>query len=180
MNFDSFVFLAGSYLVLAKVNGPSGAAAGTVMLVTATSAVYDPVTGHYTLTYSFSGPGTESGGSLEDGNYSLRLVADKIQGGGPGGATLDGNNNGVAQGSPADDVFENFFRLFGDSNGDRKVDSTDSTAFQAAYRSVDGMPNYRNYFDINNDHLIDTPDYYEFLRRMNRKLNADGSLTPLP
>ncbi len=172
--FDSFVFLAPGATVLIKVNGPYGASNGTMVQATVTSAVYDPSTGHYTVTFSFSVAGVEFG-SLEDGNYSFRLVANDIQAGGPGGATLDGNNNNVAEGSPTDDVFENFFRLFGDSSGDKKVDSTDNNAFMAAYRSTDGQPNYRNYFDFDNNHAVDVQDYYQFLRRNGKKLNADGT-----
>jgi hypothetical protein len=71
------------------------------------------------LTFS-NAPGGNSiiGGSLPDGRYQLLYNAQAVQGG-------------------------NFFRLFGDCNGDGKVDSTDAAAFLAAYRSFQGQANYR-------------------------------------
>jgi hypothetical protein len=179
VTYDSFVYLVNGAVDLEKINGPGANGANGMVTTTATSATYNPANGQYTVTYSFSGSLTEYG-SLVDGNYTLRLVADKIQGGGPGGATLDGNNNGMAQGSPTDDVVESFFRYFGDSNGDRKVDATDTAAFQAAYRSRSGMANYRNYFDFDNNGAVDATDYYQFQRRYKTQLNANGSVTNLP
>jgi hypothetical protein len=66
----------------------------------------------------------------------------------------------------------NFFRLFGDLNGDGKVDSTDSAAFMAAYRSFAGQATYRSYFDFYNHGRVDATDYYMFLRRNGMVLNV--------
>jgi hypothetical protein len=93
-----------------------------------------------------------------------------------GGSLADGNYRLTANGQ----VVASFYRLFGDSNGDRRVDAADRTAFLKAYRSRKGMANYACYFDYNADGTIDGTDYYEFLRRYQTQLNADGTTTPLP
>jgi hypothetical protein len=105
-------------------------------------------------TLTFAGSGV-LGGSLADGRYQL-----------------------LYQGSPV--PVANFFRLFGDVNGDGQVDDTDRPAFLAAYRSRKGMANYRWYFDVNADGAIDSVDYFQFQRRYKTRLNADGSVSTLP
>jgi hypothetical protein len=100
----------------------------------------------------FTGLAGVVAGSLADGRHTLIEHQDKIQGGGGNYALLA-------------DHSDRFFRLFGDVNGDGKVDNTDRTAFLAAYRSRKGMANYRLYFDVNNDGVIDSTDYYQFLAR---------------
>jgi uncharacterized repeat protein (TIGR01451 family) len=155
VTFDSFVFLAPGAVDLEKVSGPGANGAVTV---TPAGAVYDSVSGRYTVTLSFSGGLTEYG-SLVDGNYQLKLAAGLFQGGGPGGAGL-----------PAG-VSENFWRLYGDVLGHRTIDSANVAVFMAAYRSKRGMPNYREYLDFNNDGYVDSVDYYQLLRRNGTTLN---------
>jgi hypothetical protein len=103
----------------------------------------------------FTGLGWATAGSLADGRYTLVVHAGLVQG---------------ASGILAGDVTFNFFRLFGDVNGDGKVDATDLAAFRAAYRSRKGMANYRWYFDVNGDGTVDATDYYQFLRRYGTSL----------
>src|SRR5262249_31161723 len=88
---------------------------------------------------TFSGPGTEFG-SLKDGSYTW-----------------------LYDGTPV--KVPGFFRLFGDSNGDGRVDATDRYAFMAAYRSRSGQANYVPFFDFNQNGMIDASDFYQFLRR---------------
>jgi hypothetical protein len=92
------------------------------------------------------------GGSLADGVYTL-IEHQALIHAGPNRQLLV-------------DRADAFFRLFGDSNGDGRVDDTDRTAFLAAYRSRKGMANYRSFFDFNGDGVIDSTDYFEFLRRL--------------
>jgi hypothetical protein len=69
-------------------------------------------------------------GSLSDGHYQLTILGHRIQG---KGTNLDGGNdhqaggNFVRGGIEADD----FFRLYGDTNGDRLVGISDFGQFRA-------------------------------------------------
>jgi hypothetical protein len=121
---------------------------------------------------------------------NLLQVSSSLNGSGHTVATLTFGGNGVVAGSLADGRYQllyqgspvqvaNFFRLFGDVNGDGQVDATDRTAFLASYRSRRGMPNYRWYFDFNNDGAIDSVDYFQFLARLGSKLNSDGTISLL-
>ena len=88
-----------------------------------------------TVVLSFTS-GTNTAGSLVDGNY--RLTVD--------GATfgIDGNEDGSIGGQ---NVTE-FHRLYGDSDGDRDVDGSDFVSF---IRSLFGNPAFQNAFDQDND-----------------------------
>jgi hypothetical protein len=99
----------------------------------------------------FTGLGWLVGGSLADGRYTLIEHQGKIHSGA----------NYVSQADHSD----GFFRLYGDVNGDGKVDATDLAAFQKAYRSRQGMAAYVWYLDGNGDGVIDATDYYQFLQR---------------
>jgi autotransporter-associated beta strand protein len=197
VTFSSFVFLDPNLqapttnrgLNLIEVNGPAflpgntNPANGRLIHANVAGAVYNRSTGAYTVIYGFSGPGTEYG-SLEDGNYQLTFNENAIQGGGPGGPGL------ATAGDPFAARAAQFFRFFGDSNGNRVVDNSAVSAFLVAYRSRQGFTaNYRAYFDFNGDGYVDSVDYYQFLRRRNcngqsnphgYQLNADGTVTPMP
>ncbi len=67
--------------------------------------------------------------SLIDGNYEFRVLATQVS---AGGFQLDGDGDGTG----GDDAVLNTFRLFGDSNGDRSVTSTDFSAFRWRLRVV--------------------------------------------
>ena len=84
---------------------------------------------------------------------------------------LDGDDDGLAGGdfeigaTPADD----FFRFFGDSNGDRYVNGEDLTAFRGSYLKRSTDPGYLWHFDYDADGDVrsDTPadDYGQFASR---------------
>jgi hypothetical protein len=105
----------------------------------------------------FTGLPGVTAGSLADGRYTLVEHLTLIQ---------TSNPNYVGQGDHRDA----FFRLLGDATGDGKVDATDRTLFLVAYRSRRGMPNYRWYFDVNNDGFVDSTDYYQFQQRYGTSL----------
>jgi len=126
--------------------GPSGAT-GTVNLdaIQAGNVV--------TITFAAGGPiALDPGGSLIDGKFKLSIIASKITG---VGGQLDGNSDGAAG-----DNF-NFLthRLFGDSNGDGRVDTTDLTA----YRTAIGIASTT--FDFNADGVVNSTDFAEFRKR---------------
>ncbi len=113
--------------------GYSGVAAMTPVTV---SAAYSG--GTYTL--SFSGKGVGAGGSLLDGVYSLQLL-------GPGNTST---------------TLATFFRLFGDANGDARVDGVDLATFQAAVGSSIRSANYKAYLDYDSNNVINSTDEQQF------------------
>ncbi len=118
------------------VNGTTGQTAGTLPTLSWSS----PDSGtHWVVT--FSGAGV-SHGSIADGVYDI---------------TLDGtravNSSGQTIVTTRTDTF---YRLFGDSNGDAKVDSTDSTAYSGSSGVSNGSAGYLAYFDSNDDGTVDS------------------------
>ncbi len=112
---------------------------------------------------TFSGP-TIVGGSLPDGEYRLRILADQIH---ANGLKLDGDQDGLAGG---DFVFgsqdnDRFFRLFGDTNGDRSVNIFDLNEFRLAYGTG------RSDLDYDLNGIINIFDLNEFRRRYGSRLS---------
>jgi hypothetical protein len=91
--------------------------------------------------YSFPvQPSVDAGGSLVDGNYTAS----------------DGQTPSVE-----------FYRFFGDSNSDRKVDAaTDQVAFNAAFNSQSGQPAYTTSFDWDNNGVINNADKLKFSKNL--------------
>ncbi|MBX7103985.1 MAG: right-handed parallel beta-helix repeat-containing protein [Gemmataceae bacterium] len=111
-----------------------------------------------TITFVNGGAvGIAPAGSLLDGRYSFTINAAKVQG--TGGDTLDGNGNGSAQGSPADDVTQSVTRLFGDADGDGTVTSSDFLAFRLAFLSSNPA------FDYDGSGTVDSGDFLQFRLR---------------
>jgi hypothetical protein len=118
--------------------------------------------GETVVTLTFSGSQT-SYGSLNDGEYQLTIDGTKVQDS-VSGTNLDGANDG----SPGSNyVFgaaaaDNFFRLFGDSNGDRTVSALDLARFKQSYLTP---ANYLWYFDYNGDGQVTALDLAMFKLR---------------
>ena len=108
------------------------------------------------LTFA-SGASVEATGSLADGNYRLTIDA----------ASVIASSSSTAM--AADLVFgdgggENdaFFRLLGDSDGDRDVDGQDYGRFGLAFNSTEGSAEYEPAFDSDHDGDVDGQDYGRF------------------
>jgi hypothetical protein len=103
-------------------------------------------------------------GSLVDGNYTLtvrsEMVHDRF------GRSLDGNGDGTAGGDRSDE----FFRLYGDSDGDRDVDLIDLARFLSTFGRHEGQSHYLGYFDVNGDATIGVIDLVAFARRFGSRL----------
>jgi subtilisin-like proprotein convertase family protein len=119
------------------------------------------------VTLTFTGGAVDLGGSLSDGRYTLKIIA-----GGFSGAGFDGNGNGTAQGSTADDYTlvgspstpVNLFRLFGDFNGDGFNGANDFAIFRQFFNS------YIFAFDFDGDLAVGTTDFSEFRNRFNTSI----------
>jgi ELWxxDGT repeat protein len=105
------------------------------------------------------------GGSLADGSYTLFMRADHIHD--RWGWELDANGDGRAGG----DRLDAFFRLFGDSDGDRDVDLRDLARFLSSLGRRPGDPLYLAYFDVNGDDWVGVVDLIAFARRFGTHLN---------
>jgi hypothetical protein len=105
------------------------------------------------------------GGSLADGNYSLAIRADRVHD--RWGRELDGDGNGATGGDRA----EAFFRLFGDSDGDRDVDLLDLGRFLSTLGRKRGDSRYLGYFDVNGDDRIGLIDLLALARRLGADLD---------
>ncbi|MEL6109031.1 MAG: GEVED domain-containing protein [Planctomycetota bacterium] len=106
-------------------------------------------------TLTFSGD-IAPGGSLSDGRYQLVIDSERIRD--TAGNPLDGDNDGQAGGIRVDD----FFRLFGDSDGDGDVDGQDYGRFGATFLKSLGEEGFDPRFDRDDDGDVDGQDYGQF------------------
>jgi len=123
--------------------------------VNLTAAVDD--TGATTVvTLSFTG-GSVDGTSLADGRYNLTVLGNQVNGG-----NFDGGGGPMSNytliGDPT--VAPKLYRLFGDSDGDNVVSSTDFSAFRGVFGTMTG-----SFFDSNGDGNITSEDFAAFRRR---------------
>jgi hypothetical protein len=103
-----------------------------------------------------------TGDSLADGNYLLTILAQDIT---AAGRTLDGDGDGSQGGDYQFGATDEFFRFFGDSNGDRYVNGGDLGVFRGSYPKTSAQPGYLWYFDYDADNDVDRDDYLQFVDR---------------
>ena len=104
--------------------------------------------------------GTEFvGGSLADGSYTLTVRADRVHD--RWGRELDGDGDGSAGG----DQVDGFFRLFGDTDGDRDVDHADLDVMLSSFRKNRGDAGFLWFLDYEGDASVDGLDMAQFNQR---------------
>jgi len=116
-------------------------------------------------TLTFSSPDGPRG-SLPNGNYHLAINGSQLST--ANGAAVDVNGTGQAGGV----LTTNFYRLFGDVNGDRVVNGADFIAFRNAYGSSVGQAGYNAALDFDGDGIINGSDFNEFVVNYGVALNA--------
>ncbi len=153
INFDSDVVYDAGAIVL-ETSG------GTPVPFTASIAP-GVTTSQVVLTF----PGN-TGDSLADGNYRVRIastgVRDLAQN------ALDGNASGMAGGDSVDD----FFRLYGDVDGDRDVDVADYGQFAGTLFKSSADAGFNSELDFDNDGDVDGQDFARFRAKLNSRLEA--------
>ena len=152
VKFDRLLTVAAGAFAVNKRDAGGGAV--TVGFTTGVSG-----DGKTVATLTFSGIFVDASGSLIDGNYDLTIDATKVF---AGGQNLDGDLNGSSGGNFlfGTAAADNFYRLFGDADGDGDTDGTDfSTYFLPAFGSVSGDAAYRAYFDSDLDGDVDGTDF---------------------
>jgi hypothetical protein len=120
------------------------------------------VDGRTVATLTFTGP-PFLGGSLRDGTYRLMIRGDKVRD--ANGIVLDGDGDGVAGG----DASAEFFRLFGDSDGDGDVDWRDAAALATTLGKRSRDAGYLWYFDFNSNGHVSVEDLARFVLGLVRK-----------
>ena len=111
------------------------------------------VNGETRVVLTFSGTGTTYR-SLGDGLWTLKVVASRVH---------RQDNPSVVMSA---DAVTNFHRLFGDADGDRDVDATDRTAFDAAYGS--STPAALSTFDYTRNGVVGSGDRTAFNKRFGK------------
>ena len=132
------------------------------VLTTNTGAAVPGVTLSWTTTVSngvtlatvtFGGTGVTAG-SLADGRYVLTTVASQVHETSSLGLAMSADNQAA------------FFRFFGDSNGDGRVDNLDFAKLKTTFNAQAGDANYLFFFDYNGDGKIDNLDLGQFKIRL--------------
>jgi hypothetical protein len=123
------------------------------------------VNGRTVAATAFAGPDIV-GGSLPDENYTLSIRSDLVHN--AFRRSLDGGANGAAGGDHTDA----FFRLYGDSDGDRDVDLRDLVRFLGTLGQQEVDRRYLWYSDVNSDGRVDVIDVIAFARRLESRLES--------
>jgi hypothetical protein len=118
--------------------------------------------GQTRITLAFAGAGVITG-ALPDGHYSLAIDGGKITDG--LGQALDADRDGATGGVTT----VKFAALFGDLNGDGRVDSSEVVTSARANGAKIGDPDYRWYLDFNGDGVVDGRDHREVAQRHAKK-----------
>jgi hypothetical protein len=113
--------------------------------------------GHTVARLTFRGGRDTIGGSLRDGTYQLTIRADKIKD--AHGNLLDGDGDGDAGGNYVDE----FFRRFGDTDGDGDVDLLDAEVFASTFGKRQRDAGYLWYLDFNANGRVWKEDLALFL-----------------
>jgi hypothetical protein len=119
---------------------------------------------------------------LNDGNYFLQSKVGDISSAANSAILLDGAHDGVAgsttpgttspRGGQGLYEVDEFWRLFGDTEGRRHVDNTDLYNFEQAFGTTVSSPNYLWYVDYNEDGSINSTDQTALLARRFTNLPA--------
>ncbi|MCR9294074.1 MAG: PKD domain-containing protein [bacterium] len=126
--------------------------------------VLSEVDGKTRALLTFSGSEVDSTGSLKDGNYILTILATYVRD--QQGNAFDGDGDGIAGG----DAVDEFFRFYGDANGDRMVDNIDLFGFRRTYRKTNNDLFFDESFDVDGDGDVDNIDLFLFRRNYRKSL----------
>lgn len=141
---------------------------GNVVPVSVTTTVDGQ--GRAVVALTFEGTLTRGGGALVDGNYQLEIDGSKIT---RNGQALDADQDGSGGDmvSFGDDEADQFFALYGDSDGNRRVNLADFIAFRSSFGKLSGEDGYNHIFDFDNNLRVNLSDFIAFRARFGTQLD---------
>ena len=160
ITFDGAVDILDGAFTLVK-RGPGGGTVDT----SATAVVLG--SGQTMVTLSFSGSFTRASGALVDGYYELTIQGGRIL---RAGNRLDANQDGIGGDVVVRGALEtdNFFALYGDTNGDGVLGIAEFGQFRTAFGKLQGDPSYNRLFDYEGDGAISVSDFGQFRSRFGK------------
>ena len=93
---------------------------------------------------------------MDNGDYQLRVLDSHLHD--LAYNAMDGDSDDTAGGDHVDE----FFRLFGDSDGDRDVDGQDYGRFGLTFLKTNSDPGFQSAMDFDGDGDVDGQDYGQF------------------
>ncbi len=126
------------------------------------TASYANVLGKTQVRLTFDGTYANTAGSLVDGNYELRIDGSKVVG---DGKMMDGGSG------PGSTHVDEFFRLYGDNDGNRVVNLFDFAAFRSTFGLQAGNSGYVEGFDSDDNDVINLFDFAAFRSNFGRTLD---------
>ena len=157
VTFDQAVTIgAGAFVVTQRGGG----------VVTSSAAGVTNGLGQFVVTITFSGASTHNG-ALNDGYYQLNIDGTKLT---RAGQSLDINQDGTGGDSLVigDDEADNFFALFGDTNGDGLVSVAEFGQFRSAFGKTSSDVGYNILFDFEGDGVVGISDFGQFRSRFGK------------
>jgi glucose/arabinose dehydrogenase len=151
VTFDQTVTLAPGAFTLTRVGLPNGGAGDNATVGTITVST-QTINGATVATLTFAGANTTAG-SLNDGNWTLTVDHTKVQ------------SAVGAVGMVANFTQANIKRLYGDVNGDGKVDNADYFQLRSTFGLSTGQAGFLAAFDADGNGVIDNADYFQFRAR---------------
>ena len=167
VQFDSKVTANATSFVLERRVGGAFVAIPASELTIAYSDVGDASRTIAKLTFSGS---SVVGGSLSDGSYRLTLSGSSISN---VSGQLDGNGDGMGGDDYVNGAAEAdaFFRLFGDTNGNRVTTLAELGQLRISLNKRTPDAAYNALFDINSDGLVNLAELFQLRLRLNNRLN---------
>ncbi len=158
LTFDGPVDLASGAFTLIKRGGPAVA-------TQANTSVNGQ--GQTTVTLTFSGAGTRANGVLLDGYYELTIDGAKIT---RNGSQLDIDGDGTGGDVKVIGAVEadNFFALYGDTDGDGLVSVSEFGQFRSTFGRLNSQIGYNQLFDFERDGAVGVSDFGQFRARFGK------------
>ena len=139
----------------------------TGIAVGAIAAVANDTGAKTSATLTFSGLSTTpraTGNTLDDGNYRLSIGASAIKT--PGGQFAMATDFDFGSQTAGQTNNDDFFRLFGDSDGDGDIDGQDYGRFGLTFLRPSSDAAYNSDLDYDGDGDVDSQDYGHFGQRL--------------